>query len=54
MAGGKDSMSLIAVQKTLEKGNIQATFTEVPEQTKPRGFEKQKKGGLAKYQGDEQ
>ncbi len=46
---------MLAVQKTLDdKGKIQATFTDVPEQRKPRGFKPQNnEKGLAKYQEDE-
>jgi len=47
-------MTLLAVQKTLDKGKNQATFTDVPEQKKqPRGFKPQtKEKGLFKYQED--
>ena len=46
---------MFAVQKTLEKGKNQATFTDVPEQKKPksRGFNPEdKEKGLFRYQED--
>jgi len=49
-------MSIIAVQRTLQKEPVQATFSEAEKikATKPRGFKPQdKKTGLSKYQGDE-
>lgn len=45
-------MSVLAVQRTLDKKPVQATFSEAEKikSPKPRGFTQEKKTGLAKYQ----
>jgi hypothetical protein len=46
-------MSLMLIQKTFDKGQVQATFDMPEDKSKPKKYPTTKKGGLSVFQEEE-